>query len=999
MNIRCLILWFSLLLSAQVSGQKYGFRSFSQTTGLPSPGVYDIAEDKNGLIWLALGEDGAWSWDGYTLQPAFFPVSAGPFYISTLYTASNGTVWAGTENGDILQLLQNGKGEHLLAGTGHPVRALGELADSSLVISRWNVGLISAEGKSASLLEEINSRLPSKRVRCLLRDGEQRFWVGTDNGLLSYSEQGFAVYDTSSGLPSSDIHCLYQTASGELWAGTEYGAALLTGDKWTVPLGTETLGSRVRSISEDASGALWFALRSGVLRARSDTGAEQLAWFQESNGLSNGRIRKIFRDKSNSLWFATAFGGVCRLNDLRVARFDAASGIPDNIITSLEWNNSRLYAGTYEGSLYAIENGKVEELYNGRILNDNSILAISSFGDSLAFVAQNQGAYLWDGQGSTGKIFNGLRLRDLQFDRGGRLWAISGQELIVPDEPVRVSSPDFPSNPFTCFTVSDDLVVIGTESGIIQYIPSSGTWRSWEELGNYRVNDIYRDFRGTHWIATEGKGIWVLRNNTLRAFRGENVIPDLRVRSINGNGESLLYAGTAAGIAELEVLPEELLLLQHTIIEVNAINGVECLSGSLLCSPEGRLWIGTYQGLVEYSPDNALPDTTAPHLLLEGIDLSHEPLDLQSAGVATDENGSFTGLSLAFDQNQIGFRFKALEPGNDFPVEYQYRLVGADSSWSPVITNREVSFFGLNPGLYTFQVRARNRDGLWSEPLSAGFRIRPPFYGNWWFLVGAALLIAGLVWMGVRFRLAYLRRENRRLENRVAERTLELATEKRRTDELLLNILPEQTAEELKKEGATRPRKYEEASVLFSDFKGFTQLTEQIDSTELVRSLDECFKAFDKHTSQFKVEKIKTIGDAYMCATGIPEQDPLHAENLLSFAFCMLDEIDRINQERREIGKPEWEIRIGISSGPLITGVVGEKKFAYDIWGDTVNTAARMETAGKPGRINISRSTWKLIKHRFDCIPRGKKEAKNKGELEMYFVERPVNSTKHEDIY
>jgi class 3 adenylate cyclase/ligand-binding sensor domain-containing protein len=991
MSGRNILLWFNLFVCAQVFGQKYGFKSFSQTTGLPSPGVYDIAEDNKGLIWLALGEDGAWCWDGYSLQPASFADNSEPFEITTLFTASDGTVWAGTENGDVLQLMPEGKVIHRLAGNGNPVRALGELSDSTLFAAVWNVGLICANGASNKTLEELNSHLPSKRVRCLLKDQHRRLWLGTDAGLLSYTAGNIALYDTSSGLPSEDIHCLYQAASGELWAGTEYGAAHFLGESWALSLENEMLGSRIRSISEDANGALWFALRSGILRSQKDQGGDGLTWFQESNGLSNGRVRKIFRDKSNCMWFATAFGGVCRINDLRIARFDAATGIPDNIITSLAYSNSRIYAGTYEGNLYEVGDGKVIEIYNGRGSNDNGILAITSNEDRLAFATQNQNAFLRETSGSTKKVFNGFQLRDLEFDRNGNLWAISGKELIFPDKPAGIRSPEFPSVPFTCLSVSEEDIIIGTQAGIIQYIPTTNKWQRREEAGNYAINDIYQDASGNRWIATEGNGMWVLRNNTLRPFRLATSMPTLRIRSVCGDGQSLLYAGTAAGIIKLEIIPEEPLLLQHEIIGKKTLNSIECLPGSIICSPKGNLWIGTYQGLIEYVPKNAFPDTTAPHLILEGLYLRHELYGLAETDAKIESNGTFSGLSLDFDQNQIGFQFKALEPGNDFPVEYQYRLIGADSSWSPVITGREASFFGLKPGDYTFQVRARNRDGIWSSPISSSFRIKHPFYGTWWFIMGCAGVIAAAVWVGVRFRLAFLRRENRRLEQRVAERTLELATEKERTDELLLNILPEQTAAELKKEGVARPRKYSEASVLFSDFKGFTGLTESTDSTELVRSLDECFRAFDRNTSRFGVEKIKTIGDAYMCATGVPKNDPNHAEKLVSFAFCMLDEIERINSGRRDRGLPIWEIRIGINSGPLIAGVVGEKKFAYDIWGDTVNTAARMESGGKVGRINISRSTWKLIKHRFDCTPRGKKEAKNKGDLEMYFVERPIN--------
>lgn len=209
---------------------------------------------------------------------------------------------------------------------------------------------------------------------------------------------------------------------------------------------------------------------------------------------------------------------------------------------------------------------------------------------------------------------------------------------------------------------------------------------------------------------------------------------------------------------------------------------------------------------------------------------------------------------------------------------------------------------------------------------------------------------------------------------------------KQRSDDLLLNILPAQTAEELKKHGKAKARKYEEVTVLFTDFQSFTTIAEQLPPEELVAELDECFRAFDDIISKYKIEKIKTIGDAYLCASGLPEPSKTHAKDMVNAAIEMQAFMDNFREKQLKGRRPPFHCRIGIHSGPVVAGVVGKKKFAYDIWGDTVNTAARMEQGGEPGQVNLSKSTYELVKGSFDCRYRGKFTAKNKGEMEMYFV-------------
>ncbi len=215
---------------------------------------------------------------------------------------------------------------------------------------------------------------------------------------------------------------------------------------------------------------------------------------------------------------------------------------------------------------------------------------------------------------------------------------------------------------------------------------------------------------------------------------------------------------------------------------------------------------------------------------------------------------------------------------------------------------------------------------------------------------------------------------------------LALDKEKKRSEGLLLNILPVEVADELKENGKSLPKSYEKVTVMFTDFSGFTKIAEKMSPEQLVQELDYCFNAFDEIVMSYGLEKIKTIGDAYMCAGGIPLKSDDNALKVTKAALEIRDWMEQWKKDKQEKGEEVWEIRIGLHTGRVVAGVVGKNKFAYDIWGDAVNTAARMESSGGLGEVNVSQATYEEIKDHFDCQFRGKQKAKNKGELEMYFV-------------
>lgn len=237
-----------------------------------------------------------------------------------------------------------------------------------------------------------------------------------------------------------------------------------------------------------------------------------------------------------------------------------------------------------------------------------------------------------------------------------------------------------------------------------------------------------------------------------------------------------------------------------------------------------------------------------------------------------------------------------------------------------------------------------------------------------------ALFLIGLLAINLYRRNKYVQKTN-----------IIIASEKERSDNLLLNILPEETAQELKEHGKVKAKKFNSVTVLFTDFKGFTRYAENLTPEELVDTVDFYFSKFDGIMERYGLEKIKTIGDAYMCAGGLRDDTDNHAHRMVNAAFEIAEFVRQSKEEDSETGA-RFDIRLGINTGPVVAGVVGTHKFAYDIWGDTVNVASRMESNSEAGKINISENTYELVKDEFKCDFRGIIDVKNRGEMKMYFV-------------
>jgi adenylate cyclase len=352
----------------------------------------------------------------------------------------------------------------------------------------------------------------------------------------------------------------------------------------------------------------------------------------------------------------------------------------------------------------------------------------------------------------------------------------------------------------------------------------------------------------------------------------------------------------------------------------------------------------------------------------------------------------YRDLVLDFRHKNITFQVAASDT-----LAYCFMLRGFDNDWSAWQTSGFKEYTNLPVGKYSLSVRYTDMKQLGGEMRLINIKVIPIWYFSRVAIILYICFTILLIWalysqLNLRFaRTQYM------LEQIINKRTEDLIIEKEKTENLLANVLPKNTASEIMEKGKATKIKYNFVTVLFSDIQGFTKIAEETNPEVLIDELDKFFFYFDSVVERLGIEKIKTIGDAYMCAGGIPEKNRTNPVEVILAALEMKTYMNKLKESSDLEGMKFWDIRIGIHTGTVIAGVVGQKKLSYDIWGDTVNTASRMESSGEAGKINISGTTYEFVKEFFICEHRGRMPVKYKGELDMYFVNGIVPELRDEN--
>jgi len=995
----------ALLLSgfaAAALAQQYNLRSYSLEQGLPSSSVHALCEDADGFLWVGTAQGAARS-NGLRFEAISRLHGLPHDQVTALAAAPNGSVWLGFGNGAVAQW-QQGKVKVLHQGRSAPVRAMVATGDS-LWWGTYGEGVwLLSQGIAKRLGTDSDST--TSHALALASLGHGKLVVGTDSGLFVLDKDRWRSVAPFA-LPQHRVQGLHADVDG-LVVATANGYLELDTALSTLAPELRFLGSfpvalperNLQAVLRARDGDLWFGTPGGLLHLTKVGGFPSITLMREANGLGHDLVRCLTQDRSGSVWIGTGFGGLSKYTSDAFIHFTDRDGLGSRTVSSMHRTpDGRLWLGTAGGGLSSWDGSGLRHYGREEGLTDAFVIALG----------EDAGGYLLAGTASSGlwrfnersflRIADGIegqRVLTIALDAEGRSWVGTDRGLHVDPGDGRYAPVAGCAFPISAVACNGDTLWAATTDGLYVLNTRRLPWvlQPVQQLPRHSMTCIARDHPGNLWIGTEAHGLFRLNGSRADSITTADGLASSAVEQVLLDGVQNVWVGTRSGInmIELDALQDRVLRILLYGPDDGFI-GAECFRNACLLDADSSLWFGTVRGATRHDPRRAVFDEPEPRVHLTDIRLFFEKPDWTPWCSSHDRHGLPRDLRLPYDKNHLTFAFTGISLAFPEKVRYRYLLEGHDPDWSPITATDRVTYSNIPPGTYTFRVMARNASGVWTEePTSFTFSIDSPYWQTISFRVASgAMLLLGFFGF-TRLRERRLHRDRERLERTVQQRTKELALEKDRSEDLLRNILPASTAAELKSKGRADARRYDHCTVLFSDFKGFTTFSSRMDSDTLVSELHHYFSLFDQLCAQHRLEKIKTIGDAYMCAAGLPEPSPRHALDAVLMAFGMLEAVERSNADRRSKGLQEWPIRIGLHSGPVVAGVVGTRKFAYDIWGDTVNLASRMEANSEAGRINISGPVYAQVMQYIEAVPRGPIKVKGKGEVQMYFALRLKNA-------
>ena len=1010
------------------------FTHFTTAEGLSDNVIYSLLEDSHGSIWIGSRIGGVIRYDPPAEKGGIgtftqFTEKEGLSHntVRSIFEDSQGHLWFGTIGGGVTHYnpSEGGRFIHYTVEEGlanNIVRSI--LEDKQGHLWFGTAGGLSQFQPSEDGLGELfvnytrQQGLSDDVVWTMLKDRQENLWIGTrDGGVCKFDGKSFTHYTTREGLNNNWITSLVEDSYGNFWLGTRGGGVNRINDQsFSHFTSKEGLNNDwITTIFEDHKENLWFGSLGGGV---SQYTGQHFVHFTTEQGLKNNNVRAIQEDGNGNLWFGMDGGGLYRYNSPQLLNTDSEKW---PISGKIEFAKKNAYALGF--TQWTVKEGLTHNsVWSLLVDSHDNVWAGTWFGGATRLdLGQNNQTHF---SMEEGLISN--TIWSILEDRQGNIWLgtrAGGASKLASKN----------------FTLGNKLAEAHLEESYVTHYTTK------EGLCHNSITTMLEDSRGRLWFGTDGGGLCQLdpsenpfngqsgSRKRFTHYTSEDGLSDNRVLSIIEDQKKFIWVSTQKGITVLipsnkltslmADVPEEKEYIFFSFSSGEGLKKLNFERNSACLDSKNRIWWGSTDGVTMLNLNKFELPTQAPRVVLNHIEINDTFIDFhrlndkaKARQHSLEEDFSHyidgavpfynypNSLELPYRFNHLSFHFSAIDwSASQQKIKYSYFLEGLDKKWSLSQRDNKVDFRNIPFGDYTFKVKAIGGAELWSEVLEYRFTILPPWWHSWW--ARSLYVIFGLlsIFAYVNWRTLALKKRQKELERTVEERTTELAAqkdelahkneliiiEKERSDNLLLNILPLETAEELKQHGVAKAKNYEMVSVLFTDFKDFTLHSERLEPEKLVAEIDHCFKAFDQIMEKHNVEKIKTVGDAYMAAGGLPVPNTSNPADAVNAALAIRDFMQQYQSERKAEGREAFEIRIGVHTGPVVAGIVGIKKFAYDIWGDTVNLASRMENSGKVGKVNISQSTYEHLKGHpdFKFQPRGKIKAKNKGELEMYFAE------------
>jgi ligand-binding sensor domain-containing protein/class 3 adenylate cyclase/predicted metal-dependent HD superfamily phosphohydrolase len=931
-----------------------------------------LSFDKRGILWALTEKNGINRIDLTTHEIHTIKSIHGNDQIISTFIDRNQVLWVGTQTGQIYyaEYPYNTFEEidYNSIFTIAPVVSFYQNERSKLMICTEK-GLFYADADKKLQIVTEHAPVRYGAINCVFQEKNGNIWVGTKQSGLFLIEkdenkkQLVSQYQNNpldnSSIADNDISCIFKDDNGIFWIGTEQGVSRF--DIYKQGFTTITLNNdpskglidySVWSFAEDDDGNTYI----GTQKDLTIFDRERNYYYHIIRNINTTHhLLSIYVENSNKIWLGYDDGlFILNIYDLREFKYsmERIDFLPEDII-----HNARVYA--------------ISEADSNRLwLGSREGLTIMDKTDySFSFYASGSGL----GEGSVKTIYK---------DLANQTWVVTSNMGLYAVHPA--SENDF------VFELCD----------INGHNDSNG-----------QITCLLQTQPGFMWLGTYGEGIKKLdlvSRKTVNYTENEG-LPNNVVYGLLEDNDGNIWASTNNGISKLNPKTEQ--FTNYTTKD--GLQSNEYNSNAFFKSSNGRLFFGGINGYNVFDPAEISINPNAPKTVITSVKLalkgSRNKTTIAENIVMPDV------IELDYEQNDLTFEFMATNFSKPEQNRFKCILRGKEDEFNYLENENRAHYMHVDPGEYTFEVYAQSADGVWSEkPATIQIIITPPFWQTWWFRITGILLIVaiGLYWY--RRRIDTIRRQKVRLEIEVVKRTRQvteqskkiqdqkqkveiqkakiehqnelLEKEKEKVEQLLLNILPVGTAEELKNKGRSKARYYKNVSVMFTDFVGFSKIAEDMKPQDLVQKLDGYFSSFDEIIEKYDLEKIKTIGDSYMCAGGVPIRNKSNAIEVTLAALEIKNHMMNVSEEVKKRGENAWKIRIGINTGEVIAGVIGLKRFAYDIWGSTVNQAQRMEMHGQPGTVNVSGNTYEFIAPYFDCVYRGKIQTKHKGMLDMYYV-------------
>ncbi|MDZ7715704.1 MAG: two-component regulator propeller domain-containing protein [Balneolaceae bacterium] len=996
----------------------YEFKVFKNRPGNPNSisnnSISDVIEDENGNLWVGTKGGGLNKFDPVTEKFTRFKVdeqdsaSLSTSYVTALFEDRSGVILVGTRMG--LNIYQPSTGTFLKhqpekndnSLKGEWITAIFEDSQGMLWIGTQDNGLNRLDRTQDKFTHYANipgdpQSLSDNWIVSIYEDKNNNLWIGTQSGGINKFDRETKTFerfqsDTEDrySLSHNWVYTMFEDRYGEFWVGTLNGLNRFDREdnrflNITALKGAPNLNNKsITALYEDRSGVFWVgtkddALYKFVRSTQSFTVYDSNADSEIS--LSNNNVWAVKEMQNGHIWIGTHGGGinVVRPNKEGVSYYthdpDDNTSLSDNFVNTIYQDRSGdIWVGTINGLCKYIPSTDSFKRFRHEPKNPNSIS-----GNIVTTISQDKEGNIW-----IGTLNNGFSIYNKETGKFSISKSQSNEKAGLAHNKI-----------WSVYEDDDDVLWVGTHGfGLAIYALNEKEYRYYAHdpnddtsISSDFINVTYKDSEGRYWIGTlNGLNRFYPDTETFERFTTADGLPNNVIYGIVEDSRGHLWLSTNKGLCDFD--PETGITRNYDAGD--GLPSEEFRFSAFDKGMNGEIYFGSINGLVSFEPDSIETNENVPPVVFTNFEIYNKPVPIQDNSILEKSITTTDELTLSYNEKVFSFQFAGLHYAAPDQNAYAYKMEGFDEDWQQIGNRRFISFTSMPSGTYNLKVRAANKDGIWNnEGTQLKLNIEPPPWLSWWaYTIYVTFGLAVVGWF-VSYRVEKERKEKEKIEEKreeleklVGNRTRELQVEKEKSDQLLYNILPKEVADELKEKGKTTPRRFEEATILFSDFEEFTSTASSMSADRLVSELNEIFKKFDTIIEDYGIEKIKTIGDAYMAAGGIPSEEEDHALRCVAAACEMLNFV----KERNKNSSFKWEMRVGMHSGSVVAGVVGQRKFTYDLWGDTVNLASRMENIGEVGKVNISARTHELVKEYFECEYRGKLDVTGRGKIDMYFV-------------